>query len=128
MITLETISKHQTIICPVCKQSILILPNLQAMNRAINDHANKQHEGRTSLRKTMIVNSLTQQLLVAVAKNGGELPRKVWLLVESYFGHKRVLGVAMSEADAESWANAKLAENPEGSYFYEKATVTHGEA
>lgn len=123
MTSLEIMPKQKAIVCPQCKQPILILPDLQAMNKAINDHANITHKGRTNYSKANLVNSLTQQLLLAVAKNGGVLPRKVWLLIESYFGQRRVLGVAMSEADAEQWVEAKLAKDPQGSYFHDTAKV-----
>ncbi len=120
--------KQKFVKCPECSAEILVLPDVPAMAKAIKNHI-KLHRKLRAFKKVKIVNNLTQQVLLVIASvDAAKLPDRVWLLVESYFGVKHVLGVALSEADAEAWVSAKCGENPEGSYFYETSTVVASEA
>lgn len=115
------------LVCPECGFTILILPDVTAMAKAIDEHAKTHGARRRNLTRMRVITSLTEDLLVAIAKNGEvnfvNEPKKVYLLVESYFGSKRVLGIALTEKEADDWVEAKLAENPNGSYFYETGKI-----
>jgi hypothetical protein len=65
--------KQKTIKCS-CGQEILILPDIKAMAKAIEDHVNVCCYGKTLLEKSDLVLRLTQDLLIAVAdfQEGGQ--------------------------------------------------------
>lgn len=108
--------------CQECDTDILVLPDIKAMAKAINDHAGK-HTGR-KVRKASLVNNLTQQLLlVLAAKDKGKLPQTVWLLIESYFGTRRVRGVALTRQDADEWVKTQNKRDPDGSYYHDTSQV-----
>lgn len=99
-----------------------MLPDIKAMAKAIENHVSS-HKG-SALEKAKCANNLSQQALLAAVK---DKPVRVWLLVETYFGVKRVHGVALTEREAEAWSDAQLAANPSGSFFSEISEVVQGE-
>lgn len=122
------LSGHNFITCPLCSEQILVVPDVPAMSKAVNSHV-RSHRIRQHVEKAKLVNNLSQQILVIISQiaENIHLPIKVWLLVESYFGSKRVHGVALTVKDAEAWVDSKLVENPQGSFFYDAAEVVKGD-
>lgn len=59
-----------TIVCPECHEEILIVPNLKRMSEAIERHVDKHRKDtpENTLLCTKIHSSLTQQILIAVAR------------------------------------------------------------
>ena len=122
----QKIQTTQFIKCPLCQTDILILPDIKAMTKAIEEHA-KQHAPQARYKRAQLINNLTQQLLIQVIKSDESqaLPQ-LYLLIESYFGVKRTLGIALSREAAEIWVDAQHDQNPDGSYFYEKGAIYTG--
>lgn len=107
--------------CEKCGRKILMLPDIKAMSRAIENHVNSHKV--SALARSRLANNLSQQALLAAVK---DKPVRVWLLVESYFGSRRVHGVALTEREAEAWADAQSVANPSGSFFYDTSEVVQG--
>lgn len=121
------LSHHNFITCPLCNSEILVVPDVQAMSKAVNTHVRK-HNIRKQMERAKLVNNMSQQILVVISQiaESVHLPVKVWLLIESYFGSKRVHGVALTAKDAEAWVDAKLSVDPQGSFFFDTAEVVKG--
>lgn len=115
---------NKTIKCPKYPYKILMLPDVKAMAEAIKNHA-ESHKRLSRVAKANIVNNLTQQSLLHAVN---AKPIKVYLLIESYNGFKKVHGVALSVEQAEAWMDAKNAEDPQGSFFFDSSEVLQGDS
>jgi hypothetical protein len=123
----QILKTAQFVKCQECQKSILILPDIKAMSRAFNEHA-KEH-AISKYKRTQIINNLTQQLLIQLIKTDNTTPKpELFLLIETYYGVKKVRGIALNTSDADRWVKAQQTQDPQGSYFYEKGTIYTGEA
>ena len=116
---MQEFTKQKYVKCNLCQAEILVIPDIKAMDKAIHNHI-KEHRLRNT-KKAKLLNNLTQQLLLAALETNAEyfanMPKHAFLLIQSFTGYRRILGVALLEHDAENWVTQKEHEEPTGSFY-----------
>ena len=56
----------ETIVCPLCYERILILPDPRAMDKAIDNHVEKRRRGHAGIPKGVLADVLAQIVIGAL--------------------------------------------------------------